>query len=53
MHKLSPKIYINVLGWVAMFVCWKVVFFFKVSFEKVNYFLIFGGVIENKLENIF
>ena len=35
------------------FICWKVVFFWKVNSEKVNYFLIFGSVIENKLENIF
>jgi len=30
------------------FVCWKVV-----SFWKVNYFLMFDSVMENKLENIF
>jgi hypothetical protein len=27
--------------------------FFKVNFRKVNYFLIFGSVIKNKLKNIF
>jgi hypothetical protein len=35
------------------FVCWKVVFFWKVNFKKVNYFSMFGSVMENKLENIF
>jgi hypothetical protein len=40
------------------FVCWKVVFFWKVDFKKinfgkVNYFLMFGSVMENKLENTF
>jgi len=34
-------------------VCWKVVFFWKVNFGKVNYFLMFGSVMENKLENTF
>jgi len=37
----------------APFVCWKVVFFWKVNSGKVNYFLMFGSVMENKLENIF
>ena len=32
----------------APFVCWKIV-----SFWKVNCFLMFGSVMENKLENIF
>ena len=47
-------------GWLtkAPFVCWKVVFFWKVNSgkvnsEKVNYFLMFGSVMENKLKNIF
>ena len=36
----------------------KVFFFFEINFEKINlkkmnYFSIFGSVIENKLENIF
>jgi len=35
------------------FVCWKVVFFLKVNFEKMNYFFMFGSVMKNKLENIF
>jgi hypothetical protein len=40
------------------FVCWKVVFFWKVNSkkvnsEKVNYFLMFGSVMKNKLENNF
>ena len=35
------------------FVCWKVVFFWKVNFRKVNYFPIFGSIMKNKLENIF
>ena len=29
------------------------IFFFKVNFKKVNYFMIFGSIIENKLKNIF
>jgi len=37
----------------ALFICWKVSFFFKVNFGKVNYFLMFGSVMENKLENTF
>ena len=32
----------------AMFICWKVIFFFK-----VNYFLIFSSVMRNKLKNNF
>ena len=36
-----------------MFVCWKVVSFWKVNSGKVNYFLMFGSVMENKLENTF
>jgi hypothetical protein len=28
-------------------------FFWKINFKKVNYFLMFGSVMENKLENIF
>jgi len=35
------------------FVCWKVVFFWKVNSRKVNYFLMFDSVMENKLENVF
>jgi len=35
------------------FVCWKVVSFWKVNSGKVNYFLMFGSVMENKLENSF
>ena len=37
----------------APFVCWKVVSFWKVNSGKVNYFLMFGSVMENKLENNF
>ena len=42
----------------ALFVCWKVVSFWKVNSEKLNskkmnYFFMFGSVMENKLENIF
>jgi hypothetical protein len=37
----------------VMFVCWKVVSFWKVNSGKVNYFLMFGSVMENKLENTF
>ena len=33
--------------------CLKVVFFLKVNSRKVNYFLMFGNVMENKLENSF
>jgi len=36
-----------------LFVCWKIVFFWKVNFRKVNYFLMFCSVMENKLKNIF
>ena len=35
----------------APFFCWKVVFFMKVNSRKVNYFLMFGSVMKNKLEN--
>jgi hypothetical protein len=34
-------------------VCLKVVFFLKVNSRKVNYFLMFDNVMENKLENSF
>jgi hypothetical protein len=37
----------------APFVCWKVVFFWKVNSWKVNYFPMFGNVMKNKLENTF
>jgi len=37
----------------APFVCWKIVSFWKVNSGKMNYFSMFGGVIENKLENTF
>jgi cytochrome c oxidase subunit IV len=37
----------------TLFVCWKVVFFLKVNSRKVNYFSMFGSVMENKLENTF
>ena len=37
----------------APFVCWKVVFFWKVNSRKVNYFPMFGSVMKNKLENTF
>jgi hypothetical protein len=37
----------------ALFVYLKVVFFWKVNSGKVNYFPIFGSVMENKLENTF
>jgi hypothetical protein len=37
----------------APFVCWKVVSFWKVNSGKVNYFPMFGSVMENKLENTF
>ena len=41
-----------------LFVCWKIIFFFKVNSEKinsrkVNYFPMFSSVMKNKLENIF
>jgi len=35
-----------------LFVCWKIIIFFKVNFKKINYFLMFGSVMKNKLENI-
>ena len=35
----------------ALFVCLKVVFFWKVNSGKVNYFLMFGSLMKNKLEN--
>jgi hypothetical protein len=37
----------------APFVCWKIVSFWKVNSGKVNCFLMFGSVMENKLENTF
>jgi hypothetical protein len=37
----------------AMFVCWKIVFFWKVNSGKVNYFSMFGSVMKNKFENTF
>jgi hypothetical protein len=37
----------------SLFVCWKVVSFWKVNSEKVNYFLMFASVMENKLKNTF
>jgi hypothetical protein len=37
----------------APFVWWKIVSFRKVNSGKVNYFLMFGSVMKNKLENIF
>jgi hypothetical protein len=37
----------------TLFVCWKVVFFLKMNSGKVNYFPMFGSVMENKLENTF
>jgi hypothetical protein len=37
----------------SIFFWWKVVFFWKVNFKKINYFSMFGNIIENKLENIF
>jgi hypothetical protein len=45
-------------GTKALFVCWKVVSFWKVNSGKVNsrkmnYFSMFGSVMENKLENTF
>ena len=33
--------------------CLKVVFFLKVNSRKVNYFLMYDNVMENKLENSF
>jgi hypothetical protein len=41
------------LVWYAMFVYWKVIFFFKVNSGKINYFSMFGSVMKNKLENTF
>jgi hypothetical protein len=38
---------------IAPFVYWKVVSFWKVNSEKVNYFLMFDSVMKNKFENIF
>ena len=35
------------------FVCWKLNFFLKVNFRKVNYFMMFDGVMKIKLENTF
>ena len=37
----------------ASFVCWKAVCFWKVNSGKVNYFPMFGSIMENKLENTF
>jgi hypothetical protein len=41
-----------------LFICCKVIFFKKMNFKKVNsgkvnYFLMFGSVVENRLENTF
>jgi len=37
----------------TLFIYWRINFFKKISFRKINYFLMFGSVIENKLENTF
>jgi hypothetical protein len=37
----------------TLFLCRKIFFYKKINFEKVNYFSMFGIVMENKLENIF
>jgi hypothetical protein len=37
----------------APFVCWKVVSFWKVNSGKMNYFPMFGSVMENKLKTLF
>jgi len=52
---LSPFGFIYLLSFnsFASFVCWKVIFFKKINFEKVNYFSMFGSVMKNKLENTF
>jgi hypothetical protein len=47
--KEKPKIILSL----DPFVCWKVVFFSKVNFRKMNYFSMFGSVMKNKLENTF
>ena len=36
----------------APFVCWKVVFFKKVNSGKVNYFSMFGSVMENTFQSL-
>ena len=47
------KLYVHQMNIKAPFVCWKVVFFWKVNSGKMNYFLMFDRVMKNKLENIF
>jgi hypothetical protein len=37
----------------VLFVCWKIIFLKKINFRKVNYFPMFGSVMENKLGNTF
>jgi len=37
----------------APFIYWKIVSFWKVNSGKVNYFLMFDSVMENKLKNTF
>jgi len=52
----NPSIYLNFIYIIhikASFVCWKVVSFWKVNNGKVSYFLMFGGVMGNKLKNNF
>ena len=41
------------VGTKAPFACWQIVSFWKVNFEKMNYFPMFGSVMENKLGNTF
>jgi hypothetical protein len=43
---------ISIGVYLGLFVCRKF-FFYKVNFRKVNYFLIFGNVMKNKLKNNF
>jgi len=52
-HTLDSNLEFLCLFIKVMFVCKKVVIFWKMNFKKVNYFSIFSSVMENKLENTF
>jgi len=57
-QELRNKTQIHTILTKDPFICCKVVFFWKVNSgkvnsDKVNYFLMFGSVMKNKLENIF
>jgi hypothetical protein len=47
------EVYLISGDWGDWKVKYKVICFWKVIFRKVNYFVMFGSVKKNKLENIF